>query len=66
MIPDRARDMINRTPEVCSCPCHHHNGMLHLIPCCDPCPTCGVLIRIGFHERHVERCNRDTTAYVMD
>lgn len=46
----------DRVGDFCRCPCHANPGMLHCIPCCYKCPTCGGRIAAGHTNRHALAC----------
>lgn len=39
-------------PTECRCDCHRFKGMMHCMPCCEPCSECGKNIAIGGMEIH--------------
>jgi hypothetical protein len=54
---ERLRDDPNRPPEVCVCECHWES-VAHIIPCCSPCPRCGLPIRPGMEQVHERNCGK--------
>jgi hypothetical protein len=38
----------------CDCSCHHQDGAIHIIPCCQVCPHCWKSIKLVHFEQHVE------------
>jgi hypothetical protein len=45
----------------CHCACHRNSGIEHCMPCCHPCPVCGMRIAYGF-EDHVKNHSRKGAA----
>ena len=45
--------------DVCDCDCHRHEGVMHCMPCCYPCPHCGRGIKTGLHKMHIESCEQE-------
>lgn len=41
-------------PGICNCVCHSHDGVIHGVPCCEPCAYCGQ--NVLYPNRHVQTC----------
>lgn len=45
---------------ICSC---HKTGSVHIIPCCNPCPRCGLNVDIACEiDEHLAECHDDAEA----
>ncbi len=45
--------------EVCRCPCHDPKRKVrHVMACCFKCPHCGLNIKRGYHQLHMEECEK--------
>ena len=40
----------------CHCVCHRNMGVMHVKPCCRPCPNCRQNIVDGKFAEHVTKC----------
>ena len=44
---------------LCDCPCHRSaGGVVHPVPCCEPCPRCRARIARGALQEHLATCKR--------
>ncbi|MES2460924.1 MAG: hypothetical protein V4671_10090 [Armatimonadota bacterium] len=42
--------------DVCHCRCHQMPTVMHVKPCCRPCPNCRRNIADGKFAEHLQRC----------
>jgi hypothetical protein len=42
--------------EICRCPCHKSEAVLHFVPCCGSCPRCGRDVKTEAWEQHSKGC----------
>jgi len=48
------------TGDICNCECHKPGVMMmHCMPCCNACPSCGKNIKTGAFESHLRECDPD-------
>lgn len=41
--------------EECTCDCHRYPNVYHCMPCCIECPICGMNVRLGYYDDHIQR-----------
>jgi hypothetical protein len=56
-LAERFDTLIATNPEACFCACHFPpSSLVHVFPCCDPCPGCQNSIKTERTKDHAKRC----------
>lgn len=52
--------------EICDCECHTGYSIMHFMPCCFYCPSCGKNIITNMYNKHIETCNLNKEKSIND